>query len=55
MAKLLYVKSSVFGDGGQSSQLAEQFIEGWKGKKLYMRQPKKKVYADLTRGRYLRS
>jgi len=32
MAKLLYVKSSVFGDGGQSSQLAEKFIAGWKAK-----------------------
>ena len=32
MATLLYVKSSIFGDGGQSSQLSEKFIEGWKAK-----------------------
>ncbi|MGH1463487.1 MAG: FMN-dependent NADH-azoreductase [Neptuniibacter sp.] len=32
MATLLYIKSSIFGDGGQSSQLAETFIEKWKAK-----------------------
>ncbi|WP_027854216.1 FMN-dependent NADH-azoreductase [Marinobacterium litorale] len=30
MAKLLYVKSSIFGDQGQSSQLAESLINDWK-------------------------
>ncbi|MCD8522718.1 MAG: NAD(P)H-dependent oxidoreductase [Saccharospirillaceae bacterium] len=30
MATLLYIKGSIFGDHGQSSQLAEQFIAGWK-------------------------
>ncbi|KEA63991.1 FMN-dependent NADH-azoreductase [Marinobacterium lacunae] len=30
MAKLLYVKSSIFGDQGQSSQLAQTLIEDWK-------------------------
>ncbi len=29
MNQLLFVKSSVFGDGGQSSQLADRFIERW--------------------------
>lgn len=32
MATLLYVKSSIFGDYGQSSQLAEKFIAAWKEK-----------------------
>lgn len=32
MATLLYIKSSIFGDGGQSSQLAAAFIEKWKAK-----------------------
>ena len=32
MATLLYVKGSIFGDHGQSSQLAAQFVEGWKAK-----------------------
>lgn len=32
MATLLYVKSSIFGDQGQSSQLAEQLIADWKEK-----------------------
>ena len=32
MATLLYVKSSIFGDHGQSSQLAEKFIASWKEK-----------------------
>lgn len=30
MATLLYVKGSIFGDHGQSSQLAEKFINRWK-------------------------
>ena len=30
MSRLLFVKSSVFGDGGQSSKLADHFIERWK-------------------------
>lgn len=30
MAKLLYVKSSIFGDQGQSSQLGQTLIEQWK-------------------------
>jgi len=30
MATLLYIKSSIFGDGGQSSQLAATFIDQWK-------------------------
>ncbi|MBV1788208.1 NAD(P)H-dependent oxidoreductase [Marinobacterium sp. D7] len=30
MAKLLYVKSSIFGDQGQSSQLAQTLIDDWK-------------------------
>ena len=30
MATLLYIKGSIFGDHGQSSQLAEKFIAGWK-------------------------
>ncbi len=32
MATLLYVKSSIFGDHGQSSQLSEKFIAAWKAK-----------------------
>jgi len=32
MATLLYVKSSIFGDHGQSSQLAEKFVAAWKAK-----------------------
>ncbi|WP_432698238.1 FMN-dependent NADH-azoreductase [Marinobacterium sp. YM272] len=32
MATLLYVKSSISGDHGQSSQLAEQLIADWKAK-----------------------
>lgn len=32
MATLLYVKASIFGDQGQSSQLAEQLIADWKEK-----------------------
>lgn len=32
MATLLYIKSSIFGDGGQSSKLAEQLINQWKNK-----------------------
>ena len=32
MATLLHIKSSIFGDGGQSSQLAATFIEQWKAK-----------------------
>lgn len=32
MATLLYIKSSIFGDDGQSSQLASGFIEKWKAK-----------------------
>lgn len=30
MKQLLFVKSSVFGDGGQSSKLADHFIQRWK-------------------------
>lgn len=30
MATLLYVKSSIFGDQGQSSQLAQKLIDDWK-------------------------
>lgn len=30
MSQLLFVKSSVFGDGGQSSKLADYFIQHWK-------------------------
>lgn len=29
MSQLLFVKSSVFGDGGQSSKLADHFIQRW--------------------------
>lgn len=29
MATLLYIKSSIFGDGGQSSQLAANFVQQW--------------------------
>ncbi|WP_415911505.1 FMN-dependent NADH-azoreductase [Neptuniibacter sp. QD37_11] len=29
MAKLLHIKSSIFGNGGKSSQLADNFIEQW--------------------------
>lgn len=32
MATLLYVKSSIFGDQGQSNQLAQALIEDWKSK-----------------------
>ncbi len=32
MATLLHIKSSIFGDGGQSSQLAADFIQQWQGK-----------------------
>lgn len=32
MATLLYVKGSIFGDHGQSSQLAEKLIAKWKAK-----------------------
>lgn len=32
MATLLYVKGSIFGDHGQSSQLSAQFVENWKAK-----------------------
>ena len=30
MSQLLFVKSSVFGNGGQSSKLADHFIQRWK-------------------------
>jgi FMN-dependent NADH-azoreductase len=30
MSTLLYVKSSIFGDAGQSSQLAQSLIDNWK-------------------------
>lgn len=32
MATLLHIKSSIFGDGGKSSQLATDFIHQWKNK-----------------------
>jgi len=32
MSKLLYVKSSIFGDQGQSSQLAQTLIDNWKSR-----------------------
>lgn len=32
MATLLYIKSSIFGDSGNSSQLAQQFIQQWQVK-----------------------
>lgn len=32
MSKLVHIKASIFGDNGQSSQLAAKFIEQWKSK-----------------------
>lgn len=32
MARLLYLKSSLFGDQGQSSQMAQRFIEGYRAR-----------------------
>lgn len=34
MATLLYIKSSLFGDKGNSSQLAHQFIQQWQSRHL---------------------